>query len=344
MARGINKVILIGNVGADPELRYTPSGAAVTNFNVATNESWTDKSGERQDQTEWHRIVAWSRLAEICNQYLRKGSKVYVEGRLQTRSWDDQAGQKRYSTEIVVNDMQMLDSRAGGGGDYAQPQGQYGGAPQDSYGQQAQQGNYGGNPQPQQRPPQSGQPQQRPPQGGAPHRPLPEGCEFHFFLSHYQASGGDQVNTLCLELERLGVRCWYDNQMEDLTKEAKVPSLDESPIMREIEALIRHRHGQMIPDPTGTDDVDACMAYVTAAAGSQSDQDMRDWCAYWAPWISPSDLDAIVIRSSTRKRMIPADDVARLLGVTFELRSLLTFKTIGACDVSKAERQRLLWL
>ncbi|MAY61555.1 MAG: hypothetical protein CML29_05030 [Rhizobiales bacterium] len=111
--------------------------------------------------------------------------------------------------------------------------------------------------------------------------------------------------------------------------------------MREIEALIRHRHGQMIPDPTGTDDVDACMAYVTAAAGSQSDQDMRDWCAYWAPWISPSDLDAIVIRSSTRKRMIPADDVARLLGVTFELRSLLTFKTIGACDVSKAERQRL---
>ena len=90
MARGINKVILIGNVGADPELLYTPSGAAVTNFNVATNESWTDKSGERQDQTEWHRIVAWSRLAEICNQYLRKGSKVYIEGRLQTRNWEGQ--------------------------------------------------------------------------------------------------------------------------------------------------------------------------------------------------------------------------------------------------------------
>ena len=111
MARGVNKVILIGNAGGDPELRYTPSGAAVTNFNIATNESWTDKSGERQERTEWHRIVVWGRLAEICNQYLRKGSKVYIEGRLQTRSWDGQDGQKRYTTEIVAREMQMLDSR-----------------------------------------------------------------------------------------------------------------------------------------------------------------------------------------------------------------------------------------
>jgi single-strand DNA-binding protein len=109
--RGVNKVILIGNVGADPELRYTPSGTAVTNFNMATNESWTDSSGERQERTEWHRIVVWGRLAEICNQYLRKGSKVYIEGRLQTRSWEGQDGQKRYTTEVVARDMQLLDSR-----------------------------------------------------------------------------------------------------------------------------------------------------------------------------------------------------------------------------------------
>ncbi len=120
MARGgVNKVILIGNVGADPELRYTAGGTAVTNFNIATNESWTDSSGERQERTEWHRIVVWGRLAEICNQYLRKGSKVFIEGRLQTRSWETQDGQKRYTTEVVARDMQMLDSRgdfdSGGG-------------------------------------------------------------------------------------------------------------------------------------------------------------------------------------------------------------------------------------
>jgi single-strand DNA-binding protein len=113
MARGINKAILIGNVGGEPELRYTNTGTAVANFSVATNESWTDKSGERQDQTEWHRIVAWGRLAEICNQYLHKGSKVYVEGRIQTRSWEGQDGQKKYTTEIVAREMQMLDSREG---------------------------------------------------------------------------------------------------------------------------------------------------------------------------------------------------------------------------------------
>ena len=122
--RGVNKVILIGNVGSDPELKYTTSGAGVTNFSVATNETWTDKNtGERQERAEWHRIVAWGKLAEICNQYLRKGSKVYIEGRLQTRSWEGQDGQKRYTTEIVAGEMQMLDSRedAGGGGQQKQP-------------------------------------------------------------------------------------------------------------------------------------------------------------------------------------------------------------------------------
>jgi len=124
MARGgVNKVILIGNVGGDPELRYTPGGTAVTNFNIATNESWTDKSGNQQEQTEWHRIVVWGRLAEICNQYLHKGSKVYIEGKLQTRGWEGQDGQKRYTTEVVARDMQMLDRRddtdgGGGGGSY----------------------------------------------------------------------------------------------------------------------------------------------------------------------------------------------------------------------------------
>ena len=117
---GVNKVILIGNLGADPELKYTPSGVPVVNFSLATSESWNDKSGERQERTEWHRIVLWRKLAEIAGQYLRKGSKIYVEGKLQTRSWDDQSGQKRYTTEVVVNDMQMLDGRgetSGGSGE-----------------------------------------------------------------------------------------------------------------------------------------------------------------------------------------------------------------------------------
>ena len=108
---GVNKAILIGNLGSDPEVKYTPSGVPVANVSLATNESWTDRNGERQERTEWHRLVFWRKLAEIVGQYLRKGSKVYVEGRIETRSWDDQNGQKRYTTEIVVNDMQMLDSR-----------------------------------------------------------------------------------------------------------------------------------------------------------------------------------------------------------------------------------------
>ena len=118
---GVNKVILIGNLGSDPEVKYLPSGVPVANVNLATNDSWTDKNGERQDRTEWHRLVVWRKLAEIVGQYLKKGSKIYIEGRLETRSWDDQSGQKRYTTEIVVNDLQMLDGRGDGrgdGGDY----------------------------------------------------------------------------------------------------------------------------------------------------------------------------------------------------------------------------------
>lgn len=115
MARGVNKAILIGNLGADPEVRYTPGGSAVANIRVATTHGWRDKqSGERQEQTEWHRVVLFGRLAEIGGEYLRKGSKVYIEGRLQTRKWQGQDGQDRYTTEIVANDLQMLDSRGGG--------------------------------------------------------------------------------------------------------------------------------------------------------------------------------------------------------------------------------------
>ena len=108
----VNKVILMGNLGADPELRYTNTGTAVANFRIATNDRWTDKNGESQERTEWHNIVAWSKLAEICGKYLKKGKPVFIEGRLQTRSWEDQSGNKRYTTEIVAQTMQML-GRAG---------------------------------------------------------------------------------------------------------------------------------------------------------------------------------------------------------------------------------------
>ncbi len=120
MARGINKVILIGNLGQDPEVRYTAGGSAVANVSIATSESWKDKqTGEQQERTEWHRVVFFTRLAEIVGEYLKKGSKVYVEGRLQTRKWQDQSGNDRYSTEVIANEMQMLDSRGGGGGESA---------------------------------------------------------------------------------------------------------------------------------------------------------------------------------------------------------------------------------
>ena len=115
-SRGINKVILVGNVGADPETRYMPNGNAVTNITLATSETWNDKNtGEQQERTEWHRVTFYQRLAEIVAEYVRKGSKLYVEGRLQTRSWE-QDGIKRYATDIIANEMQMLDSRGSGGG------------------------------------------------------------------------------------------------------------------------------------------------------------------------------------------------------------------------------------
>ena len=117
MARGINKVILVGNLGQDPETRYMPSGAAVTNFTVATNESWKDKqTGEQKDRTEWHRVAMFNRLAEIAAEYLRKGSQVYIEGKLRTRKWQDKDGQDRYTTEIIADEMQMLGGRGGAGG------------------------------------------------------------------------------------------------------------------------------------------------------------------------------------------------------------------------------------
>ena len=114
-SRGINKVILVGNCGNDPETKYLPSGGAVTNLSIATSETWKDKqTGEQKEKTEWHRLVFYNRLGEIAGEYLKKGSKIYVEGRLQTRKWQGQDGQDRYTTEIVANEMQMLDSRGGG--------------------------------------------------------------------------------------------------------------------------------------------------------------------------------------------------------------------------------------
>lgn len=118
MARGINKVILIGHVGGDPEVRYMPNGNAVATISIATTESWKDKqSGDRQERTEWHRVVCFNRLGEIVGEYVRKGSKVYIEGSLRTRKWQDQQGQDRYTTEVVANDMQMLDGKSGSSGD-----------------------------------------------------------------------------------------------------------------------------------------------------------------------------------------------------------------------------------
>lgn len=170
MARGINKVILVGNIGQDPETKFMPSGGAVTNVSVATSESWKDKNtGQPQERTEWHRVVFFNRLAEIAGEYLKKGSKVYVEGSLRTRKWQGQDGQDRYTTEIVASEMQMLDGRGGdsnqggydqGGYDQSQPQ-QRQAAPQQrqapQQNQAPQQGGY-------QQAPQQQAPQQ--PQGG----------------------------------------------------------------------------------------------------------------------------------------------------------------------------------
>jgi single-strand DNA-binding protein len=136
MARGVNKVILIGNLGQDPEVKYMPNGNAVANITVATSESWKDKNtGEQVDKTEWHRVVFFRRLAEIVGEYLKKGSKIYIEGKLQTRKWQDKNGADHWTTEIIANEMQMLDSRGGGSSDFNQSTG--GGQQQSSSSQAA---------------------------------------------------------------------------------------------------------------------------------------------------------------------------------------------------------------
>ncbi len=114
----VNKVILIGNLGADPEIRYTQSGTPVANFNLATSETWRNQDGSKEERTEWHRIVAWRRLAEICGEYLNKGTRVYIEGSIRTRKWEDRDGNTRYTTEIEAREMRILSPRSGGGGEY----------------------------------------------------------------------------------------------------------------------------------------------------------------------------------------------------------------------------------
>lgn len=143
-SRGVNKVILVGNLGTDPEVRYMPNGNAVANLSLATSESWKDQQGQVQERTEWHRLTMYRRLAEVAGEYLKKGSQIYVEGKLQTRKWQDQQGQDRYTTEIIVDQMQMLGGRneggnAGGGG-YQQ-------RPQNNQGNQGNQGGYQQQPQ-----------------------------------------------------------------------------------------------------------------------------------------------------------------------------------------------------
>lgn len=125
---GLNKVMLIGNLGKDPEVRYTPGGQAVANFNIATNEAWTDKQGQKQERTEWHRIVVWGKVAELCGEYLSKGRQVYIEGRLQTREWTNKEGAKQYTTEIVANQVLFL---AGGERGAGQGRGKGGGGGED---------------------------------------------------------------------------------------------------------------------------------------------------------------------------------------------------------------------
>ena len=163
MARGVNKVIIVGDCGQDPETRFMPSGGAVTNLSLATSESWKDKNtGDQQERTEWHRVVFFNRLAEIAGEYVKKGSKLYIEGSLRTRKWQGQDGQDRYTTEIVASEMQMLDSRGGQqSGDYDQSQGSYQQSAPQAQQQSAQQQQQSA---PQQSAPQQSAPQQ---QGGA---------------------------------------------------------------------------------------------------------------------------------------------------------------------------------
>ena len=129
MARGVNKVILVGNLGADPEMKYTPSGTPICTFRLATSETFKDRDGNQQERTEWHRVVAWAKLAEICGQYLAKGRQVYIEGSIRTRSWDDAEGNKRFMTEIVARDVQFLGGGAGGGSGSGGGGGDFGGPP-----------------------------------------------------------------------------------------------------------------------------------------------------------------------------------------------------------------------
>jgi len=131
----LNKVMIIGRLGQDPELKHTPTGTAVCNFSVATSESWNDKSGQKQEKTEWHRVVVWNKLAELCNQYLNKGKQVFVEGKLQTRSWDDKDGQKKYTTEILASTVQFLSNNSAQAGASTSPSQSAGGRSQQAFAQ-----------------------------------------------------------------------------------------------------------------------------------------------------------------------------------------------------------------
>ncbi len=165
MARGVNKVIIVGNCGQDPETRFMPSGGAVTNLSIATSESWKDKNtGDQQERTEWHRVTFYNRLAEIAGEYVKKGSKLYVEGSLRTRKWQAQDGQDRYTTEIIASEMQMLDTRSGAQGGYDASQ-QQGGGYQNS------------SPQQNSSAPQQGQQQNAPKQQNAPQQQAPQGMD-----------------------------------------------------------------------------------------------------------------------------------------------------------------------
>lgn len=177
MARGVNKVILVGNIGQDPDTKYMPSGGAVTNISVATSESWKDKqTGQPVERTEWHRVVFFNKLAEIAAQYLRKGSKVYIEGSLRTRKWQDQSGQDRYTTEIVASEMQMLDGR----GDNMGAGGGMGG------------GEQGMGYAPQAMAPQGMAPQNMAPQAMAPQQMAPQGMPAGAPQPAYRGQGGYQ--------------------------------------------------------------------------------------------------------------------------------------------------------
>src|SRR5437868_8564082 len=138
MAKSVNKVILVGNLGKDPEIKYTPSGTAVAKFSLATNERYKDKAGQWQDRTEWHNIVAWQRMAEIVGEYVKKGSKIYIEGRLQTSSWDDkESGQKKYRTEVIANDLVLLGGRGEGADSESSPRGRGAAASSNDFDQRA---------------------------------------------------------------------------------------------------------------------------------------------------------------------------------------------------------------